>query len=359
MAAYKQFNSQDIIVSPLEVTKAFTFSGSQLTTSDINIARYAGNKFNTTGSAPGARFSGSYSGSSIYFSAKQLYYSNYLSGSNGEVQNANTASFQPDGTILGNIPSNAYFNYNTTDLNPQKYFPTSSYETTIGLAEYGNTASRYGEAIYGKSIQDPNISVMSIPKSLFGDYIQPKSLNITTDSGSYFDNGEGVLMRTSPNVTSSIVVGNIIYEHGIIVFTGGTRKEATGEQGDVYGTAEYGDPGSVYGGRTIGNNDVFNFAETTNITCSFSSSFTIYETQYKCTIQQDEFNYSQNPSTITGSSNDGDLLNFVTSSYFSPYVTTVGMYNRNNQLVAVGKLAQPLPTSRTTDTTILVNIDRQ
>jgi hypothetical protein len=35
------------------------------------------------------------------------------------------------------------------------------------------------------------------------------------------------------------------------------------------------------------------------------------------------------------------------------------MYNEQNELLAVGKLAQPLPTSRTTDTTILVNIDRQ
>ena len=34
------------------------------------------------------------------------------------------------------------------------------------------------------------------------------------------------------------------------------------------------------------------------------------------------------------------------------------MYNEQMDLLAVGKLAQPLPSSRTTDTTILVNIDR-
>ena len=49
---------------------------------------------------------------------------------------------------------------------------------------------------------------------------------------------------------------------------------------------------------------------------------------------------------------------FATGSYFSPYVTTIGMYNEQYELLAVGKLAQPLPTSQTTDTTILVNIDR-
>ena len=104
---------------------------------------------------------------------------------------------------------------------------------------------------------------------------------------------------------------------------------------------------------------LFTVLTTSNITCSFSSSFTIYETQYKCTVGESEFNYSLNPTTISGSSNDGTVYNYVTSSFFSPYVTTVGMYNNNNELLAVGKLAQPLPTSRTTDTTILVNIDRQ
>jgi len=53
------------------------------------------------------------------------------------------------------------------------------------------------------------------------------------------------------------------------------------------------------------------------------------------------------------------MRNFATASYFDPYVTTVGLYNNNQELLAVGKMAQPLPTSKTTDTTILVNIDRQ
>ena len=53
------------------------------------------------------------------------------------------------------------------------------------------------------------------------------------------------------------------------------------------------------------------------------------------------------------------MLGFVSQSYFSPYVTTVGLYNDQKDLLAVGKLAKPLLTSKTTDTTILINIDRQ
>jgi hypothetical protein len=98
------------------------------------------------------------------------------------------------------------------------------------------------------------------------------------------------------------------------------------------------------------------FITGSNVTCSFSSSYTLYETQYKCTIGADEFNYSNNPSIISGS--EGELYDFATGSFFAPYVTTVGLYDESYNLLAVGKLAKPLPTSRTTDTTILVNFDK-
>ena len=350
MGAYKTLNSQDIIISPLEVTKGFSFEGNALTASDVGIDRFLGAKFQTS-SATG--YITEYSQSSIYYSAQQLYYSNYISSSNGEVQIANTQSINPDLTTQGRIASNAFENFPQTDLNPEKYWPTSSYDVAVLTSSlYGQAV--YGEDIYGVSTFDPTISVLSIPKAMFGDYILPNSIKIVTTSGSYFDDGEGRLMRSNIN-NSTTVVGNVIYAQGMVVFTGGTRKTGIGELG--YGDAEYGV--GMYGGRTIGNNDVKNFYNDLNITCSFSSSFTIYETQYKCTIEENDFNYSQNPTTISGSSNDGTVYPYATGSYFSPYVTTVGLYNNSNELVAVGKMAQPTPTSRTTDTTILINIDRQ
>lgn len=98
------------------------------------------------------------------------------------------------------------------------------------------------------------------------------------------------------------------------------------------------------------------FITASNVTCSFSSSYELFETQYKCTIGADEFNYSTNPSLISGS--EGQMYDFATGSYFAPYVTTIGLYDEAYNLLAVGKLAKPLPTSRTTDTTILVNFDK-
>lgn len=355
MAAYKTLNSQDIIVSPLEVSKGFSFEGNALTASDVGIDRYLGNKFAVQTSTG---YITEYSQSAIYFQTQQLYYSNFISSSNGNVQVANTQSINPDGTTTGRMASNAFENFIPTDLLPQRFWLTSSYNAAQLSSDGGYGTVEYGNALYGINVFEPKIATLSIPRNLFGDYILPKSIVITTDSGSYFDDGEGRLQMSTPSssVQDSITVGNVIYEHGIVIFTGGTRKEGTGLTGS-YGDAEYGD--GFYGGRTVGNNDSLNFVETTNITCSFSSSFTIYETQYKCTIAESEFNYTLNPTIITSGSNIGAMQSFATESYFDPYVTTVGLYNNDQELLAVGKLAKPLPTSKTTDTTILVNIDRQ
>ena len=95
----------------------------------------------------------------------------------------------------------------------------------------------------------------------------------------------------------------------------------------------------------------------------FTSSLTLHETQYKCTIRENEFNYSMNPTLLVSGGLDqvvngkATYQDFATGSDFPPYITTVGLYDEDQNLLAVGKLAKPLPTSQTTDTTILINLD--
>ena len=350
MSAFKSLTSNDFIIAPLELNKGFRFEGgTQLISSSVEIDRFLGGQSSTN------QYTGylnSILQSSIYYSIKQLYYSNYISGSNGNIQVASTQSQNTDGTFDGLIPSNAYYNYEPSNLDPIRYFPTSSYNT------FEVDGGVYGDALYDissyTSIQvTPKIGIMSIPKNIFGDYIQPNSLKIITPSGSYYDDGEGRLKRSNIDGTH-IYVGNVIYEHGMVILTGGTRTDSTGEIGAEYGNNEYGN--GIYDGRTIGNNDIKNFVLDNDITCSFSSSYTIYETQYKCTIGESEFNVSQNPSIAD---EDGKMSTFTYQDYFSPYITTVGLYNDRKDLLAVAKLGQPLPTSQTTDTSVLINIDRQ
>ena len=69
-------------------------------------------------------------------------------------------------------------------------------------------------------------------------------------------------------------------------------------------------------------------------------------------------NYSTNVTTRKISSEEGqEIADFTTSSIFQPYVTTVGLYNEANELLVVGKLAQPIRTSQETDTTFVLRWD--
>jgi hypothetical protein len=325
MGAYKPFLASDIVITPLELNKSFSFKGAALTASNAGIDRFLGlctsSLFNPLTDPTTGQISPQYQ-RLVYSSIKELYYSNYLNSSASLGSPVTTASLVPGSDVAGNVlvgPTSSagrYWNYPQTDLIFEHYFPTSS---------------------------NSYIGVLSIPVGLFGNYIQPGSFKWSADSGSIYDDGEGNLILELTNK----ICGQIFYPHGLAIITSDSIPLA-----DTYGTA-------IFGSSIYGLSDsilIQNFVTSSNVTCSFSSSLTIYETQYKCTLNENEFNFSQNPSIISGS--EGEPYSYVTSSYFSPYVTTVGLYDENQNLLAVGKLSQPLPTSATTDTTILVNIDR-
>ena len=307
MSVYKPFTTSDVVVTPFKVNKSFSFQGaSALTSSNVGIDRFRGinhpiNNFWISGSTP-TGFITSYNERLVYDSIKQLYYSNFLRGEDGST--VNTASFNIDGTITaGGGPNQPmYENYLPNTLEANRKFPTGS-----------TTADGY-------------VGVMSIPSKIFGEYVKPGTFRWKSGNAPSLDitdNGEGALIAGS----GATKIGDIIYQQGIAILSdfSEARKDTL-----VTGSS---------------------------VTCSFQSTMTIYESQYKCTLLANEFNYTQNPSAISSSSNSGVVSDFLTGSYFQPYITTVGLYNNANELVAVGKLAQPLQSSNTTDTTILVNLD--
>ena len=71
-------------------------------------------------------------------------------------------------------------------------------------------------------------------------------------------------------------------------------------------------------------------------------------------IKNSEYNYTSNPSFITGS---GNLL--YSNYIYNPqtYITTIGMYNNNNELLAVAKLSKPLVKDFTKEALIRVKLD--
>lgn len=345
MSAYKQFLASDVIITPFEVNRLVTCYGDNFGPAVYDKGKYTLNVYEGgSGGSPcnidrllGKNLSSSLFDPStdpttgnynnqyqrlIYQSLKELYYSNFTSQSNGNA--VFTASLVPGNDVEGNRlvgstdSTGRYENYLQTSLTASRIFPTGS---------------------------DDELLVISIPKSLYGDYIQPTSFNYEIRGFNFTDDGNGNIKYGNRKV------GDIIYTHGVVVFFSGSGF--SGPPPGQYGEVTYGQNIAEYG-PALSLNDLYT---ETNVTCSFSSSLTIYETQYKTTIRENEFNFSLNPSLISGST-DGTIYDFATGSYFSPYVTTVGLYDEQQNLLAVGKLSQPLPTSRTTDTSIFINIDR-
>ena len=71
-------------------------------------------------------------------------------------------------------------------------------------------------------------------------------------------------------------------------------------------------------------------------------------------VKNSEFNYSSNPSYIDG---NGNLNNVTMADSPTTYITTVGLYNDDNNLLAVAKLSQPLKKDFTTEALIRIKLD--
>jgi len=51
------------------------------------------------------------------------------------------------------------------------------------------------------------------------------------------------------------------------------------------------------------------------------------------------------------------LDTYVSNPYFNPYITTIGLYNKDKELVAVAKLANPLEKRDDVDMNVIVRFD--
>lgn len=101
----------------------------------------------------------------------------------------------------------------------------------------------------------------------------------------------------------------------------------------------------------------------------WNSTLPVYTRTYRCRVRNEQLNHTYNNSASSGSLISGSewlqvngydeqtFLPNVTGSYFQPYVTAVGLYNDAQELIAVGKLAQPTPKSKYTDMTFVINLD--
>lgn len=133
-------------------------------------------------------------------------------------------------------------------------------------------------------------------------------------------------------------VGNVFYGSGFVVIS---------------------DPRPKYANAFLGSTGNFDYDGITNgFRGQFRSSATFYEYEIICKIRRNEFNFTQNPSIlIDKASSVSGLENYVTSSNFNPFITSIGLYDDDENLLAIAKLANPLEKRDDVDMNIIVRFD--
>ena len=299
MGAYKKLNKQDAYITTYTAHKTWAVTGSALAGYGIEVIEATDNYLN---------------------SLQQLYYPSKVSG---------------------NIVSHSFDYYNQTTLDY-----SSSRILTTGSNIYSIPRDLFGVNIKPASLQ---IRLVDLQRALYvsqsywtGSYeAEPVEIRFpNTSSVTFNDDGEGNLYLSGSSPRKYL--GDIIYPHGLAILT---------------------DPNYDY------------LADAANIDyITWQTSHPIFTHNYHCKIRESECNFTYNPTALTSSlkvayDNNGDVYstssksdtgyrrNNITGSTFQPYITTVGLYNDANELIAVGKMSQPLPKSANTEMTIIVKID--
>jgi hypothetical protein len=154
-------------------------------------------------------------------------------------------------------------------------------------------------------------------------------------------------------VTAGTTLGLVFYQAGIVAMT----------------SSVFGATAQIMNNATSSHDDVLkkdtidNFADGVrnrikNIT--FNNTTEINSSMYFCRLNNNEFNYSTNPTylkdskivvkSIPGSSNQYNEMPF-------SYVTTVGLYSEINELLAVAKLSEPVKKTPENEMVLRVRLD--
>ena len=277
--------------------------------------------------------SGSNTDSGSYWNSLRANF--YLSSTYGLTQNKYTYSFYKGGCVNNDNPQH---------LN--KFHSTGSMISIPVLY--------IGEGIHTGSL-------------LMRDYSTGNTITIVDDEygNLYSPNAELSQSAESPLNSSVNYIGNVFYDWGIIVITD-TGSWASGVPYSSIGT---------------GNYDI-----------QFKATKTIRTLTYEAVVEPDEFNYTMNVTArepkdqgwrrvqdVSGSyvvDVDGnpilsraddyslpaptDMSNFKSSllnSNWKPLLTTIGLYNDNNELIAVAKYPQPIKMRDDMRLTFRIKID--
>ena len=226
-----------------------------------------------------------------------------------------------------------------------------------------------------------SIYVISVERARYKESLLPGSLNLTLKNSSRVvsltDNSKDVVLPTfygtqrafqivsgsngsafaGNGFTSKGSYGIFLPDTSTIILNGDALDDNSSTSG-VTGTNDcFGiNLGTVTAGNTAGNNNqkLFNVVvEGANF--GLNSEETITSDFVFVRARNSEFNYSENPSYISGSTGEVVYPYFINNP--QSYMTSIGLYNDSNELLAVAKLSKPLNKNFTKEALVRVKLD--
>ena len=227
---------------------------------------------------------------------------------------------------------------------------------------------------YTSGVQDSTTATFPNYSNIDRTSISGSAIFTDAGQGTQFGFG-GQVGDVAFSSDSNIVVGNLFYDQGILVLD--AKKALSGSQ-HVSGTiSAISSTGTAVIGSSTGNPnakfipDLWVSGSIDNIvdhiaSCRVSSgSLTamtfqnvtnINSTLVFCRATADEFNYSANP-TFTDSNGNIIVIDDPTTDRTFSYITTVGLYDANDNLLAVAKMSRPIEKNDEKDLTFRIRLD--
>lgn len=254
---------------------------------------------------------------------------------------------------------------------------------TKAIYEQYHTALYAGSGITGSLINfggnnglSQDMYVINISRARYKEALKPGSLNLRLSSGSVTINltddsnnnstvtyigsnrvynlvsgSNGLSYNTSSLQTASGSYGFVLPDLGTIILN--PRALALAGAGGGIGLVPTETPSTSYSlAYNVNNNRLYNSIRLGN-GFSLNSQETVSARYYDVHVKYGELNYTTNPSVID---TNGNII--YESMVYNPqtFPTAVGLYNEQNELLAVAKLSKPLTKDFTKTLTLRVKL---
>ena len=183
-----------------------------------------------------------------------------------------------------------------------------------------------------------------------GDYGASTSYMTDSPAGEF-----GLLFTSSVHTYKENPVGHIYYQAGIVVLTasvfeGATPTDTTAGAVATIGT---GSATELFVSGTI--SEIGNALRFAYDNVEFNNTTELNSTIYFCRANNTEFNYSSNTTYLSAS--EVVVKGELAKNEPVTYMTSVGLYSPDNELLAVAKLSEPLKKSPSNELTLRVRLD--